>query len=101
MTIGAVGRGQDRLVSERVPPIYSGLLTTCTLTRAIVQRDTKLDMATHRARPLGSSVGEAPAQHTGHCRRDLERDCQGRTGTPGSRVFLTWLRSHDLYGARC
>ena len=55
------------------------------------------------SRGHGSSVGEAPAQHTGHCRRGLERDCQGRTGTPGSRVFLRWLRVVEptLYGARC
>ena len=41
----------------------------------------------------GSSVGEAPAQHKSHCPDGVERDWQGRTGTPGLRVFLTWLRS--------
>jgi len=48
----------------------------------------------------GSSVGEAPAQHTSHCpTASKEAGRRGRTGTPGLRVFLMWLRSQDL--SRC
>src|SRR5262245_62322146 len=39
----------------------------------------------------GSSVGEAPAQHTGHCPPISREIARGRTGTPGTRVFLRWL----------
>src|SRR5258708_25654141 len=38
-----------------------------------------------------SSVGEAPAHHTGHCPPVSREIVQGRTGTPGTRVFLRWL----------
>jgi len=38
-----------------------------------------------------SSVGEAPALHTGHC-PDLSKDVvRGIAGTPGLRVCLRWL----------
>src|SRR5262249_28962788 len=49
--------------------------------------------------PIGSSVGEAPASHTGHCPPASREAGRGRTGTPESRVFLMWLGRTDLHGA--
>ena len=44
-----------------------------------------------------SSVGEATARHIGHCPTTSKEVClSGRTGTPGLRVFLTWLRFLNL-----
>ena len=47
----------------------------------------------------GSSVGEAPAQHTGHCPSISRETAAGRTGTPGRRVFLRWLGLEALRSA--
>ena len=54
------------------------------------QRDTGTKGRVNR-RGHGSSVGEAPAQHTGHCPSISREIARGRTEIPGTRVFLRWL----------
>ena len=63
-----------------------------------------IDVAVVASRCLavhGTSVGEAPAQHTSHCpSASKEAGSCGRTGTPGLRVFPTWLKSLGLLTVR-
>jgi hypothetical protein len=54
------------------------------------QRDTEIT-GRGNSRGHGSSVGEAPAQHTGHCPSISREIARGRTEIPGTRVFLRWL----------
>jgi hypothetical protein len=54
------------------------------------QRETGINRRAN-SRGHGSSVGEAPAQHTGHCPSISREIARGRTEIPGTRVFLRWL----------
>jgi hypothetical protein len=55
-----------------------------------IQRDTGIN-GRGNSRGHRSSVGEAPAQHTGHCPSISREIARGRTEIPGTRVFLRWL----------
>lgn len=85
----AMSHDQRRRIERIGVPEYH-FPTIPSLDTGEAQRDTGTNGRVN-SRGHGSSVGEAPAQHTGHCPSISREIARGRTEIPGTRVFLRWL----------
>jgi len=88
--------GQDdshtRIGYGAQPWNFLGELGHFVIDTALRAIDNQIDVSVQMHGIHRTSVGEAPAQHRGHCPPASRDAGQGRTGTPESRVFLRWLR---------
>jgi hypothetical protein len=89
--VTAIARSHDRRRrTDRMTRQEYHFPTIPSLDTRDARRDTD-NRGRGNSRGHGSSVGEAPAQHTGHCPSISREIARGRTEIPGTRVFLRWL----------